>query len=148
MVYRQSCGYRLMRDCAAPRLVAHKGLLLFRALSHPVVEESRLRRFPATFYRTILQRLMLSLLLTIAFQIFPIMMSGFADAVGYELQCLLIHSLSDSSMCKDNKFFFLTGNHDKKCEGTDTALSFKISLYRGKCCYFIADIRAFLVLRF
>lgn len=47
------------------------------------------------------------------------MMSGFADAVGYELQCLLIHSLSDSSMCKDNKFFFLTGNADKKCEGTD-----------------------------
>ena len=47
------------------------------------------------------------------------MMSGFADAVGYELQCLLIHSLSDSSMCKDNKFFFLTGNIDKKCEGTD-----------------------------
>ena len=29
-----------------------------------------------------------------------------------------------------------------------TALSFKISLYGGKCCYFIADIRAFLVLRF
>ena len=38
------------------------------------------------------------------------MMSGFADAVGYELQCLLIHSLSDSSMRKDNKFFFLKDN--------------------------------------
>lgn len=30
----------------------------------------------------------------------------------------------------------------------DTALSFKIVLHLGKCYYFIADIRTFIVLRF